>query len=85
LKEDFWVEDIKKNTPPKLNLVGLDAFDDFCATFEKFKKLITAKVDYFEGKQELFPFVYVMLFFFPKGVAKFYLTLFASTTKIWWH
>jgi hypothetical protein len=57
LKEDFWVEDIKKKITSKLNSVTLDAFDDFCATFEKFKKLITAKVDYFEGKQEFFPFV----------------------------
>jgi hypothetical protein len=27
------VEDIKKNITPKLNLVPLDAFDDFYATF----------------------------------------------------
>jgi hypothetical protein len=55
-KEYFWVEDIKKNITPKLNSVTLDAFDDFCATFEKSKKFITAKVDYCEGKPEFLPF-----------------------------
>jgi hypothetical protein len=29
------VENIKKNKTPKLNLVPLDAFGDFCATFRR--------------------------------------------------